>query len=159
MDEFRYVFETPYDNRNETAFNCVIDRPEEPDDPSKMMYIINHFLYGALTIGKTLIELPQKGTSNVTNAADSLLKQAKTCTSTFGRQPNFLEVDFYNLGSTLEIAAELNNVTYTSRTLECNNYFKQVSKPTQSASNTTHSEKYMGIYLILTLFVTILSSL
>ncbi|KAG0735464.1 hypothetical protein G6F23_011574 [Rhizopus arrhizus] len=112
LNEFDYVFETPYDNRNESSFSCTIDRPQSPSNPTEMMYVMNHFLYGTLQLGSLSIEIPQKGSANVTNSDSSLLTQAKTCVQTFGRQPNFLEVDFYNLGDTLKIAAELNNVTF-----------------------------------------------
>lgn len=123
MREWDYVFETPYDNHNETQFSCVIDRPAEPNSPTEYMYVMNHFLYGTLPIGTTIIEIPQKGTANVTNSETSLLKQAKTCTETFGRQPNFLEIDFYNKGTSLQIAAQLNNVTYIApNELQCDIY-------------------------------------
>lgn len=132
MDEFSYVFETPYNNQNESSFSCIIDRPSSPSSPTEMMYVMNHFLYGTLTLGSLNIEIPQKGSANTTNADGSLLTQAKTCSQTFGRQPNFLEVDFYNMGDTLKIAAELNNVTYSnSSALQCDVY---VSEHTGSSS-------------------------
>ncbi|KAI8059898.1 PLC-like phosphodiesterase [Gongronella butleri] len=118
--EFDFVFETPYDNRNESAFSCVIDRPSDPSNPTSMMYVMNHFLYGTLTLGSTTIELPQKGLANVTNA-QSLMTQSTECKSAFGRYPTFLEVDFYNLGNTLAVAAKINNVTFDNSTqLKCN---------------------------------------
>ncbi|KAI8141574.1 PLC-like phosphodiesterase [Fennellomyces sp. T-0311] len=118
--QYDYVFETPYDNRNESSFSCTIDRPSNPADASNMMYGMNHFLYGVLPWGENVIQIPQSGSANVTNAEGSLLKQANDCTQTFGRRPNFLIVDFYNRGHTLQITAELNNVTYdTSKELVC----------------------------------------
>ncbi|ORZ23643.1 PLC-like phosphodiesterase [Absidia repens] len=120
LSEFNYVFETPYDNSNENSFKCTIDRPSDPSNPEAMMYVMNHFLYGSLNLGGTAIEIPQKGKANITNA-DSLLQQAQECQSAFGRRPTFLEVDFYNYGNTLQIAAQLNNVTYNNATtLKCN---------------------------------------
>ncbi|KAI8365909.1 PLC-like phosphodiesterase [Radiomyces spectabilis] len=124
MSQFPYVFETPYDNKNESSFSCVIDRPQDPPDPDNMMYVMNHFLYGTLNFGNTQIEIPQKGSADTTNS-DSLKKQAQTCTQTFGRQPNYLEVDFYNYGDTLSIAAQLNNVTYDNKPLQCDAYVAQ----------------------------------
>lgn len=103
------------------------------------MYVMNHFLYGVLTIGTLDIEIPQKGTANVTNAEASLLTQAQTCTSTFGRQPNFLELDFFNLGDSLEIAAKLNNVTYTGPAqLQCDIYEAAQEAETSSSVGITH---------------------
>lgn len=103
------------------------------------MYVMNHFLYGTLTLGTTVIEIPQKGTSNVTNSDSSLLKQAQTCTQTFGRQPNFLEIDFFNKGDALKIAAQLNNVTYTAPSeLQCDIY-ETTAASTQSGSSSSEA--------------------
>jgi hypothetical protein len=116
MSEFDYVFETPYDNQNLTAFTCTIDRPTNPTSPTSMMYVMNHFLYGVVNFGGTAIEVPQPDSANVTNA-DSLQNQATQCTSTFGRQPNFIEVDFYDQGSCFQVVDSLNNVAYVSKAL------------------------------------------
>lgn len=143
MREWDFVFETPYDNQNEGQFTCTIDRPPQPDNPTQVMYVMNHFLYGTLTLGSTMIEIPQKGTANVTNSESSLLKQATTCTETFGRQPTFLELDFFNKGHSLAIAAKLNNVTYTASQLQCDVYENdKANSPTgsntSSEANTQH---------------------
>lgn len=144
MSEWDYVFETPYDNHNETDFSCTIDRPAEPSNPVEAMYVMNHFLYGTLTLGSTAIEVPQKGTSNITNSDTSLLKQATTCTQTFGRQPNFLEVDFYNKGNALAIAAKLNNVTYTAAELQCDVYENDRAKsPVGGNSSEANTQRIM----------------
>ena len=116
MSEFDYVFETPYDNQNLTAFTCTIDRPTNPTSPDSMMYVMNHFLYGVVNFGGTVIEVPQPDSANVTNAA-SLQTQATQCTSTFGRQPNFIEVDFYDEGQCFQVVDSLNNVAYVSKAL------------------------------------------
>jgi len=116
MSEFDYVFETPYDNQNLTAFTCTIDRPTNPTSPNSMMYVMNHFLYGVLTIGSTVIEVPQPGQANVTNS-QSLSDQATQCTQTFGRQPNFIEVDFYEKGTCFQVVDSLNGVAYVSKSL------------------------------------------
>ncbi|KAI9253093.1 PLC-like phosphodiesterase [Helicostylum pulchrum] len=138
MREWDYVFETPYDNHNETQFSCVIDRPSSINSETGYMYVMNHFLYGTLNLGSTVIEIPQKGTADVTNGDTSLLKQANDCTQTFGRQPNFLEIDFYNRGTALDIAAKLNNVTYTAPgELQCTIYEKNA--PDAQGSDTYSS--------------------
>jgi hypothetical protein len=142
MREWDYVFETPYDNHNESQFSCVVDRPVQPNSPTEYMYVMNHFLYGTLTLGTTVIEIPQKGTANVTNSDTSLLNQATTCTSTFGRQPNFLEIDFFNKGDALKIAAQLNNVTYTAPSqLQCDIYANNAANsPSGGGSSSAAAE-------------------
>lgn len=146
MREWDYVFETPYDNHNETQFSCVVDRPAEPNSVTEYMYVMNHFLYGTLTLGTTVIEIPQKGTANVTNSDTSLLKQADTCKQTFGRQPNFLEIDFYNRGTALQIAATLNNVTYTAPSeLKCDVYAANAAN-SQTGSSSSSAETGSIVY-------------
>ncbi|KAF7728577.1 hypothetical protein EC973_005803 [Apophysomyces ossiformis] len=139
MAEFGYAFETPYNNVNESSFSCVIDRPQSPPNPTGIMYVMNHFLYRSIDLSGIPIEFPQKGTASITNS-DSLLKQARECSTTFGRQPNFLEVDFYNRGETLQIAAQLNNVTYQDKGSVCNRTIVQSGAggdPTSVASPST----------------------
>ncbi|KAI8394152.1 PLC-like phosphodiesterase [Radiomyces spectabilis] len=133
--EFDYVFETPYNNKNESSFSCTIDRPKSPADPDSMMYVMNHFLYGSLTLGSSPIEIPQKGTANITNS-DSLMKQAQSCSQTFGRPPTFLEVDFYNKGDTMAIAAKLNNVSYVDKPLQCDQTAEASGKSNQDSAAT-----------------------
>jgi hypothetical protein len=117
-----------------------------------MMYVMNHFLYGVLTIGTLDIEIPQKGTANVTNAEGSLLTQAQTCTNTFGRQPNFLELDFFNLGQSLEIAAKLNNVTYTAPSqLQCTIYEAAQEAETSSSVGMNHFKTMYSTTALLSL--------
>ncbi|KAI8645274.1 PLC-like phosphodiesterase [Parasitella parasitica] len=147
LPEWNFVFETPYNNHNETAFNCVIDRPYEPHNPTEVMYVMNHFLYGTLTLGATVIEIPQKGTANITNGDSSLLKQAETCSQTFGRQPNFLEIDFYNKGDALKIAAQLNNVTYTAPSqLQCDVYEATASSTQRGSSSSEANNQHIVMY-------------
>ncbi|KAI8368744.1 PLC-like phosphodiesterase [Blakeslea trispora] len=161
LPEWDFVFETPYDNKNESSFSCTIDRPAEPNNPTESMYVVNHFLYGTLTLGSLQIEIPQKGTANVTNSKSSLLVHAQNCQKTFGRQPNFLEIDFYNKGDSLEIAAQLNNVTYNRPSqLQCDTYESTSSSPgsgSPSGANTLWvSQSTLFILLVFTVFYTLL---
>ncbi|OBZ83898.1 hypothetical protein A0J61_08046 [Choanephora cucurbitarum] len=157
LPEWDFVFETPYDNKNESSFTCTIDRPAEPNNPTESMYVMNHFLYGTLKLGALQIEIPQKGTANVTNSKSSLLSQAQNCQKTFGRQPNFLEIDFYNKGDSLEIAAQLNNVTYTRPSqLQCDTYEATSSS---SGSGSTSGAETLLIHhftLLLSLVIAVL---
>lgn len=114
-DQYTYVFETPYDNRDANRFTCVIDRPKSPPNPQEMMYVMNHFLYGVIHVGKE-IEVPQLDKASVTNSMDSLSKHADDCRHAFGRKPSFVEVDFYDHGKALEFVAMLNNISSNEAT-------------------------------------------
>ncbi|CAG8651012.1 10520_t:CDS:2, partial [Dentiscutata heterogama] len=112
MPEYSYVFETPFENFNPNAWQCTVDRPK---DQPQQMYMINHFLYNKIT--NTNIEIPQRDSANVTNAAN-LAQHVQNCTNIFVQRPNYVTVDFYNKGSNninaFSIVAGLNNVSYIS---------------------------------------------
>lgn len=114
-DQYTYVFETPYDNKDANGFTCVIDRPQSPPNPQDMMYVMNHFLYGVIHVGRE-IEVPQLDKASVTNGMDSLSKHVDDCHRAFGRKPNFVEVDFYDHGKALEFVAMLNNISLDEST-------------------------------------------
>ncbi|KAJ2955480.1 hypothetical protein NQZ79_g8529 [Umbelopsis isabellina] len=114
--EYTYIFETPYDNTNVNEFGCTVDRPQDPANPGQMMYVMNNFIYGTLEVGSIQIEIPQPYQANNTNAA-AFENHATNCTSVFGRPPNFLEVDFYDWGTTFQVLDKLNNVTYVVKSL------------------------------------------
>ncbi|KAI9322518.1 PLC-like phosphodiesterase [Dichotomocladium elegans] len=157
--EYDYIFETPYDNNNETSFRCTIDRPENPSQPTKMMYSMNHFLYGVLPWGQQSIQIPQSGSASTTNGQDSLMRQADQCTQTFGKQPNFLIVDFFNRGETLKIAAELNNVTYDPSTvLQCNKESAMTGGGTNAPSSAALAVDATASFLSSVVFIVFISA-
>ncbi|CAM0134836.1 unnamed protein product [Umbelopsis sp. WA50703] len=104
-------------NADQTTVPCCdIDRPQDPANPGQMMYVMNNFIYGTLAIGSMQIEIPQPYQANVTNAA-AFENHATNCTSVLGRPPNFLEVDFYDWGTTFQVLDKLNNVSYVAKNL------------------------------------------
>ncbi|KAI8080704.1 PLC-like phosphodiesterase [Gilbertella persicaria] len=109
MDQFSQVFETPYENID--TFNCEVDRIGQDLNPKDLMYVVNHFLYASFEVGATKIEMPSKAKANVTNAHVSLADHIQNCTSQFEKKPNFIEVDFYSIGDSLSVVAELNGVS------------------------------------------------
>ncbi|RUS30869.1 PLC-like phosphodiesterase [Jimgerdemannia flammicorona] len=115
--EYDFVFETPFSVLNESGFVCTVDRPKNPANQNSMMYVMNHFLYGSLSIAGIEIELPQPGKVNTTNSDASLGLQERTCTSTFGRIPNYIAVDFYEAGDVFQLLASMNGVTYVEKQL------------------------------------------
>ncbi|KAL1924080.1 uncharacterized protein VTP21DRAFT_7115 [Calcarisporiella thermophila] len=117
IPEFEYVFETPFQVPSNDAFTCTVDRPAGTS-PNGKMYLINHFIYSALTIGGQQVELPQQGQQNVTNG-QVLVDHVNSCSQTFGRNANFIAVDWYtaNDGQVLKLVSQLNGVPYVARAL------------------------------------------
>ncbi|KAF7723725.1 hypothetical protein EC973_001701 [Apophysomyces ossiformis] len=109
MYQFSYVFETPYDNTDEHSFKCTIDRPAGLDNADNMMYLLNHFLYGVISLGSGKIEIPRKDRATFTNS-QSLADHITACSQAFNRTPNFIEVDFYDEGKALALVDQLNGI-------------------------------------------------
>lgn len=121
LDEFSQMWETPFDP-TDTSFPCTVERP--PDladaDAQNRLYMINHNLNLELSLLGVSMLVPARAELNVTNAVNgtgSLGLSGDNCVNMWGRPPKFLNVDYYNSGSypgsVFEVAANLNNVTYS----------------------------------------------
>lgn len=135
MQEFSYMFETPYDNTDESAFNCNVDRPRLDADAAKdRMYVVNHFLYGTINLAGVRIELPQRDRAVITNGK-LLSDHADMCSSIFGRNPNFIEVDFYDLGDAPRTVARLNGLNFND-TIQHEQHPSATASSDESATTT-----------------------
>ncbi|KAL8909736.1 MAG: hypothetical protein Q9207_000045 [Kuettlingeria erythrocarpa] len=118
LDEFSQVWETPFSPTNR-SFPCTQQRPPDmsTQDAGQRMYLANHNLNTEITLlGISILVVTVtllNETNNVTGFG-SLGAMASDCSRRWSRPPNFLLVDFYNVGagSVFEVAAEHNNVTY-----------------------------------------------
>ncbi|KAI4117576.1 MAG: hypothetical protein LQ345_002230 [Seirophora villosa] len=119
LDEFSYVWETPFSPTNR-SFPCTQQRPPglSTGDAQRRMYLVNHNLNTELTLAGTSILVVTVSllnvTNNVTGPGSLGTHAAKKVVERWSRPPNFLLVDYYNVGagSVFKVAAELNNVTY-----------------------------------------------
>ncbi|KDQ63324.1 hypothetical protein JAAARDRAFT_188912 [Jaapia argillacea MUCL 33604] len=127
IDEFTNIWETAFDVTDPT-FDCNVNRSK--GDTSTSMYLINHFL-DQIILGQPA---PYPAMANVTNGVSgpgSLGQQVQTCAATYGRNPNFMLVDFYEYGggSVFEVAATANGVTYSPTT--------PIASPSSGGSSST----------------------
>ena len=132
LDEFSQMWETPFSPTNR-SFPCTPQRP--PNAPREVyenrMFMANHNLNIEVDVAGLSLELPAFNLIKETNAVvgyGSAGLTADTCTQDWSRSPNFLLVDFYNIGtynassthtptlngSVFEVAARANNVVYHS---------------------------------------------
>ncbi|RPB03119.1 hypothetical protein L873DRAFT_1826453 [Choiromyces venosus 120613-1] len=125
LDEFKYMWETPFSQTDET-FPCTIDRPpEQPkNDTQGKLYMANHNLNAEFSIaGRASVLVPNTVALNGTNGVSgfgSLGLMANNCRCLplhALEYPNFLLVDFYDVGdgSVFEVAAWANSVTYDGK--------------------------------------------
>ncbi|KAG8219632.1 PLC-like phosphodiesterase [Butyriboletus roseoflavus] len=113
IDEFTNVWESPYDVT--TTFDCTVNRTQ--GDTSTQMYLINHFL-DTLILGQPAPDPAQANQTNAVSGQNSLGQQVDLCVTEYGRNPNFMLVDFYEYGggSVFKVAATANGVTYSPTT-------------------------------------------
>jgi hypothetical protein len=123
MDEFSHMWETPFDPVDQT-FPCTVQRPPNlgVEDAKKRLYLMNHNLNVEVSLLGQAILVPAVSQLNETNASNgtgSLGMAANNCRTDWERPPNVLNVDYYNYGnfpgSVFEVAARMNNVTYSGK--------------------------------------------
>lgn len=140
LDEFSQMWETPFSPTNRD-FPCTVQRPPGlgPKQAQNRLYMANHNLNTEVALMGSSLLVPNTVVINETNADKgygSLGKMGRDCTGMspshyyirtransntekWDRAPNFLLVDFYNVGNTngsvFQVAADLNNVTYNGK--------------------------------------------
>ncbi|KAJ3546638.1 hypothetical protein NM688_g5493 [Phlebia brevispora] len=116
IDEFTNIWETAFDV-TDTTFDCSVNRTASGADTSTQMFLINHFLDQDI-LGQPAPDVGQANVTNGVSGVGSLGQQVSTCVQDYGRNPNFLLVDFYEYGagSVFQVAATANGVTYDPST-------------------------------------------
>jgi len=94
LDEFSYFFETAYDQTS--LESCALDRPPGSNGDGLMM-IVNHFKDIDL-FGIYIPDVIDTGTTNAATGSGSIGDQSDICITTWGRSPNLVLVDNYNIG-------------------------------------------------------------
>ena len=92
-----YAWETHYSFQQPASFSCNINR----GSMSNRLFILNHFL-------TNVIGSPQL--AEMVNHNPLFIDRALQCESESGRLPNFVTVDFYDIGDVFAVVDELNGV-------------------------------------------------
>lgn len=124
LEQWNYAWQTPFSPTN-PEFPCTVQRPpnQSKNVSHDRLYTANHNLNlqiddKALGLDILVPYWPQLNNTNanyttVEGCAGTTVDQ---CTNMWGRPPNYLLVDYYNIGnfngSTLAAGARANNVTY-----------------------------------------------
>ncbi len=90
------VFETPYSVATVGDFTCADNR----GSPNNDLFILNHFLTGALGASPDL--------AAQANANPFFVDRALECQTYYGRIPNYPTVDYYEIGNVFDVTAALN---------------------------------------------------
>lgn len=144
LDEFNFLFENPYDNTDPSNYTCTPDRPTSLKGDTAAaasgdrLFLMNHFLYASSGLG---IEQPNTTYLDVTNApngTDSLGEHAAECSTTYGKAPWAVLVDFFNVGPAIASVDALNGVSgATSGRAEVST--ERVTRQTDSSSSAAYS--------------------
>ncbi|OAP62378.1 hypothetical protein AYL99_04581 [Fonsecaea erecta] len=120
LDEFSQMWETPF-SPTDRNFPCTPQRPPNQGQNVRenRMYMANHNLNLDVDIAGISIDVPFFTLLNETNAVSGFGSAGRTvqnCTAMWNRPPNFLLVDYYNIGnfngSVFQVAADANGVSY-----------------------------------------------
>ncbi|KIW42459.1 uncharacterized protein PV06_06008 [Exophiala oligosperma] len=120
LDEFSQMWETPF-SPTDRDFPCTAQRPPDQarETRQERMYMANHNLNLDVDFAGVSLLVPFFPLLNETNAVagfGSAGRAVHNCTAMWNRPPNFLLVDYYNIGSfngsVFQVAADANNVTY-----------------------------------------------
>ncbi|KAI9857599.1 MAG: hypothetical protein M1813_008191 [Trichoglossum hirsutum] len=137
LDQFSQLWETPFSPTNR-SFPCEPDRPPglKSDQASARMYMANHNLNVEIKVDKLDVLLPAVAELTFMNGADgagSLGEMQNTCLTRWNRAPNFLLVDYYDIGggSVFRVAADANKVPYNKK---CCTAVSSNAKPFASSS-------------------------
>jgi hypothetical protein len=96
---FGVAFETDFDNATPADFSCVDNR----GSPGSDLFILNHFLTQLLG---------QPALADLVNHEPYFGDRARECWRFQGRIPNFVTVDFYEIGDLLAVTRSLNLDAY-----------------------------------------------
>ncbi|RPD78420.1 PLC-like phosphodiesterase [Lentinus tigrinus ALCF2SS1-7] len=108
LPEFQMVWETPF-SVTDDKFPCSVDRINGPLSTEDHMYMINHSLNKDILGTGIIVSDPID--AKTTNGVPSILANAAGCEGfAAGRAPNFVLLDFVNIGDGLTAVTQLNGL-------------------------------------------------
>jgi hypothetical protein len=112
LPQFTMMWEDEYDP-TDSKFPCKVDRTSGPLSPAQQLSLINQNLnVDLMPIGRG-IRLPDRLNTPRTNSVHSITAHANHCAPLAGDQsPNFVLVDFVNIGQAVTAVAQLNGFAY-----------------------------------------------
>lgn len=91
------AWDTPYSFAKPEDFTCTPNRGTKGND----LFLLNHWLSDPLST-------PER--AQIANEYDMLSSRAKQCRMEGGQNPNFVAVDFYDIGALFQVVDELNGL-------------------------------------------------
>ncbi len=91
------VFDTPYTFSKPSEFSCALNRGSR----SNPLFLLNHWILNPLASPTNAAQV---------NIESVLLPRAQQCTTEAGKTPNFIGVDFYDIGDVFKVVKTLNGL-------------------------------------------------
>uniref|UniRef100_A0A8H7XQT5 Uncharacterized protein n=1 Tax=Psilocybe cubensis TaxID=181762 RepID=A0A8H7XQT5_PSICU len=112
LPQFQMVWEDKFDP-TDARFPCKVDRTAGPLAPAQQLSLINHNLNANIfPIGRGIL-IPDRLHSPMTNGINSILEHSTHCAPYVeDRNPNFVLLDYVNVGQGLEAVNRLNGFAY-----------------------------------------------
>ncbi|KAI1639968.1 PLC-like phosphodiesterase [Biscogniauxia mediterranea] len=105
LNEFAYYFETPFDPTEDILESqCNIDRPSGASADGRM-FLVNHNRNVELFPD---VLIPDLVNAASTNSIDSITAQTNICSSSYGRNPNVVLLDWVLIGDAIAAQDKLN---------------------------------------------------
>ncbi len=118
-----FAVETHYSVNNQNDFNCDFNRGDSIND----LFIFNHFV-------TTILGTGDENASSVANSNPFFINRALQCQIEKNKFPNFLTVDFYDLGNTNEVVSLLNGIvtSINENNIVKSEYIKVIPNPIET---------------------------
>ncbi|KAJ1798633.1 hypothetical protein LPJ59_002372 [Coemansia sp. RSA 2399] len=123
-----YSVQTPYTVGVGSSFDCSLLTALRP------LLVMNHFVYSNYSVLNMVVEKPSPDTASIVNTRQSLVDQANLCGGA-GMFPNFITLDFYDVGDLFQAVADINKVDYTNTSLSTD-FSSGPDSPTTSGAST-----------------------
>jgi len=117
------IFSDVDDANNQNDFNCDFNRGDSMND----LFIFNHFV-------TTILGTGDENASSVANSNPFFINRALQCQIEKNKFPNFLTVDFYDLGNTNEVVSLLNGIvtSINENNIVKSEYIKVIPNPIET---------------------------
>ncbi len=97
---WKYAVETGYSAKSINDLNCNFNRGNASND----LFILNHFITSSIGVGV-------KEKANLANSNPYFMNRVLQCQKETNKFPNFITVDFYDLGNVFDVVNQLNTST------------------------------------------------
>jgi len=112
LPQFNNMWEDVYDP-TDPEFPCSVDRVSSSVDPSQLLNLANHNLNFEIFPAKRGFRIPFFFKAPKTNSISSIMQHGDHCAPLVnGNRPNFVLVDFVDIGQAVTAVAQLNGFPY-----------------------------------------------